>query len=167
MGLYPYPFNPPDLSCANCGRLMGEHPFKDPEPETCVGPAECEAFIDPEFVAGVDREEDEEIDTPEAWLQRAKDGARQEFLSKESTRSEVHGISTAGYADTNWIERCLTPDKSFGHPEGCDCAIHRLIKRREEIERVQLAFKRAWRQWFYCPEYPITRAGDRLNQLYR
>lgn len=71
----------------------------------------------------------------------------------EPTRSELHGVSTAGYADdvraTTFAEAHKTSwtcAKVTGHQGACVTG-GPVARRLEEIERVQPAFRRAWSRW--------------------
>jgi hypothetical protein len=189
------PYEPKTEGCAKCGRTMGKHPYIVPG---LTREQVCEAFVDPGFVAGVDREEEttepicnlasscslpaghlppclsaygETIEPTRSAVPvilraqlcphgnyavsiQGQDGWMCGPDCKEPTRSAVHEVSTAGYADdimattfaqahkTTW-----TCAKITGHQGACVTG-GPVARRLEEIERVRHAFMTAWSRWW-------------------
>ena len=160
-----------EAKCAadGCGKTMAEHPVYSPDHHRIY----CEAFIDPDFVAGNDRDEDVEPDTfvPCTRAPACKLGLGHLTVCSDGKsvyephapnppvqggywpgvppRSEMHGVSVGGYADVNIPPRTMTGDEYR----------NRLGWRKLEIERVQPAFKCAWQSWYLRaigrPGYPV------------
>ena len=135
----------PGCAADGCRLPMKDHPVMSPDGHH----TRCAYFVDPEWT-GEDRET--EVESP--FLPGFID-------QREPTRSEMHGVSTAGYADVDvrastFSQACKksansgwTCAKLAGHESACVTG-GPVARRLEEIERVQPAFKAAWQ--FFGPK---------------
>lgn len=128
MGLIAYEPHGPGCAADGCGLPMKDHPVMSPDGHH----TRCPYFVDPEWT-GEDRET--EVESP--FLPGFID-------QREPTRSEMHGVSTAGYADdvvktVHNIPAGMSESDAFN-----------VLLRRIEISEVQPAFRAAWQ--FFGPK---------------
>lgn len=157
--------------CKKCGRTMGEHPvpssalklswmMNDHSHDDDADYWHCEGFVDPDDTY---EEETDDVTRSEVCGFRFGDNRHCDlpYLHSEEhsqllPRSEVHGVSTAGYNDE--LASTFAEAHKPGHGWTCaringhvspTCVTGGPVARRmEEIKRVQTPFRWAWGDWY-------------------